>query len=116
MRKDSPVVACSIAALILLVAGAAVVPAPAWRAMSVLAHVAPTMIATVGGHASSAVQAAGLGALAAPALLRDPAPREPPAPQVRVCRRELPKNCSRQAECPRQQVLQRLRAIFPIDG
>ncbi|HVP60338.1 MAG TPA: hypothetical protein VMT11_07255 [Myxococcaceae bacterium] len=116
MRKDSPVVACSIAALILLFAGAALVPSSAWRAASVVAHLAPTLVSTTTGHGSTAARAAGLGVLAAPGLLRDAPPaREQPAPQVRVCRRELPRSCNRPVECPRQ-MIQRLRLVFPING
>ena len=116
MRKDSPLVACSIAALILLVAGAALVPSSAWRAASVVARLGPTLISTATGHGSSAVKAAGLGVLAAPALLHEapPATRQH-EPQVRVCRRELPGHCNRQVECPRQ-MIQRLNLVFPIDG
>ena len=116
MRKDSPLVACSIAALILLVAGAALVPSSAWRAASVVAHLAPTLVSTATGHGSTTVKAAGLGVLAAPALLREapPAPKKH-EPQVRVCRRELPRACNRPVECPRQ-MIQRLHLVFPIDG
>ena len=58
MRKDSPLVACSIAALILVGAGAALVPSSAWRAVSVVAHLTPTLASTAAGHGSSAVRAA----------------------------------------------------------
>ncbi|HUM13796.1 MAG TPA: hypothetical protein VLT82_22805 [Myxococcaceae bacterium] len=116
MRKDSPLVACSIAALILLCAGAALVPSSAWRAAGVVAHLAPTMVSTATTHGSTAVRAAGLGMLAVPALLREAPPAErQPAPQVRVCRRDLPRSCNRPVECPRQ-MLQRLHLIFPISG
>src|SRR5215471_3640520 len=112
MRKDSPLVACSIAALILVGAGAALVPSSAWRAVSVVAHLTPTLASTATGHGFSAVRAAGLGMLAAPSLLRE----APPAtkahePQVRVCRRELPRtSCNRPVECP-QKMIQRLRLV-----
>jgi len=116
MRKDSPVVACSIAALVLLLAGAALVPPSAWRAASVLAHLAPTLVATAGGHGTTAVRAAGLGVLAAPGLLHEAPPaREPGEKQVHVCRREVPRSCNRPVECPRQ-MFQRLRLVFPISG
>jgi len=116
MRKGSPVVACSIAALILLVTGAALVPSSAWRAASVIAHLAPTMVSTATGHGSTAARAAGVGMRAAPGLLREAPPGERQSePQVRVCRREVPRSCHRQVECPRQ-MIQRLHLIFPIDG
>ena len=97
MRKDSPLVACSIAALILLVAGVALTPASAWRAASVVAHLAPALASTATDHGTTAVKAAGLGILAAPALLRDAPPASRPhEPQVRVCRRDLPRSsCNR---------------------
>ncbi len=53
MRKDSPLVACSIAASILLLAGAALVPPSAWRAAFVIAHLAPTLVSTAGGHGTT---------------------------------------------------------------
>ena len=116
MRKDSPLVACSIAAMILLVAGAALAPPSAWRAASVVAHLAPTLASTATGHGSTAVKAAGIGMLAAPALLRDAAPAaKPREPQVRVCRRDQPRACNRPVECP-QKMFQRLHLVFPIDG
>jgi hypothetical protein len=99
MRKDSPVVACSIAALIMLVAGAALAPASAWRAAFVVAHLAPTMVSTATGHGNTAVRAAGIGMRAAPALLRDAPPAErQSAPQVRVCRRDVPRSCNKPVE------------------
>jgi hypothetical protein len=116
MRKDSPLVACSIAALILVVAGAALAPTSAWRAASVLPHLAPTLASTATGHGSTAVKAAGLGVLAAPSLLRDAPPASRPRePQVRVCRRDLPRTCNRPVECP-QKMFQRLHWVFPTDG
>jgi hypothetical protein len=116
MRKDSPLVACSIAAMVMLVAGTALVPSSAWRAASVLAHLAPTLASTASGHGSTAAHAAVLGMRAAPVLLQDAAPAAQPAePQVRVCRRELPRACNRPVECPRQ-ALRRLHLVFPIDG
>ncbi|HZX41565.1 MAG TPA: hypothetical protein VFE93_06975 [Myxococcaceae bacterium] len=116
MRKGSPVVACSIAALILVFAGAALVPSSAWRTASVLAHLGPMLVSTASGHGSTAVKAATLGVLAAPGLLREAPPTErQPAPQVRVCRRDLPRSCNRPVECPRQ-TLHRLRLLFPISG
>jgi hypothetical protein len=117
MRKDSPLVACSIAALIVLVAGAALVPSSAWRAASVVAQLAPTLVSTATGHGSTAARAAGLGVLAAPSLLREAPPAaKPREPQVRVCRRDLPRAaCNRPVECP-QKMFQRLHLVFPIDG
>jgi hypothetical protein len=117
MRKGSPLVACSIAALILIVAGAALVPSSAWRAASVVAHLAPSLASTATSHGSIAVRAAGVGLLAAPTLLRDAPPAEKARePQVRVCRRELPRSsCNRPVECP-QKLFQRLHLVFPIDG
>ena len=117
MRKDSPLVACFIAALILVGAGAALVPSSAWQAASVVAHLVPTLVSTATGYSSTAVRAAGLGVLAAPALLREAPPAaKPREPQVRVCRRELPRtSCNRPVECP-QKMIQRLRLVFPIDG
>lgn len=115
MSKDSPLVACSIAASILLVAGAALVPSSAWRAASVLARLAPTVVTTVGGHGTTAVRAASLGVLSAPGLLRE-SPADPVREQkeIRVCRRDVPHSCNRQVECPRQ--IQRLQLILPIHG
>ena len=116
MRKDSPLVACSIAALILVVAGGALTPSSAWRAASVVAHLAPALASTATDHGATAVKAAGLGILAAPALLRDaPPPSSPREPQVRVCRRDVPRSCNRPVECP-QKMFQRLHWVFPIDG
>ena len=116
MRKDSPLVACSIAAMIMLVAGTALVPSSAWRVASVFAHLAPTLASTASGHGSSAAKAAVLGMRAAPALLREAPPAaKPTEPQVRVCRREMPRACNRPVECPRQ-ALRRLHLVFPIDG
>ncbi len=116
MRKDSPVVACSIAALILVVTGAALVPSSAWRAASVVARLAPTLVTTASAHGSTAARAAGLGVRAAPGLFREAPPAErQSAPQVRVCRRDAPRSCNRPVECPRQ-MIQRLHLIFPIDG
>jgi len=117
MRKDSPLIACSIAAMILMVAGAAVVPSSAWRAASVFAHLAPTLVSAAGSHGAGAVKAAGVAVLSAPVLLRDakPAPAQE-EPKVRVCRRDMPHSCARQIECPRQQLLQRLHFIFPTNG
>ena len=117
MRKDSPLVACSIAALILVVAGAALVPSSAWQAASVVAHLAPTLASTATGHGTSVARAAGLGVLSAPALLRNSPPAgQPREPQVKVCRRELPRSsCNRPVECP-QKMFQRLHLVFPTDG
>jgi hypothetical protein len=116
MRKDSPLVACFIAALILVFAGAALAPSSAWRAASVVAHLAPALASTASSHGSTAVKAAGIGVLSAPALLRDAAPAaKPREPQVRVCRRDLPRACNRPVECP-QKAFQRLHWVFPIDG
>jgi hypothetical protein len=117
MRKDSPLIACSIAAMVLMLAGAALVPPSTWRAASVLAHLAPTLVSTAGNHGATAVKAAGVAVLATPGLLRDAAP-EPKhdAPSVRVCRRDMPRSCARQSECPRQQLIQRLRFVFPTSG
>ena len=117
MRKDFPVVACFIAALILVLAGAALVPSPAWRAAAVLARLGPTLVSTAGGHGTTAARAAGIGMLAAPGLLRENAPashhREM---QIRVCRRDVPHSCEKPAvECPRQ-MMQRLHLVFPING
>ena len=91
MRKDSPVVACSIAALILVAAGAAVMPSSGWEAASVLTRLGPTMVSTAQGHGFTTAKAAGLGLLAAPGLLRDTAPSTPHEPQVKVCRRDQPR-------------------------
>jgi hypothetical protein len=117
MRKDSPLVACFIAALILIFAGVTLAPSSAWRAASVIAHLAPTLASTATGHGSTAARAAGLGLLAAPELLRDSPPEaKPHEPQVKVCRRDLPRTtCNRPVECP-QKMFQRLRLVFPIDG
>ncbi len=117
MRKDSPVVACSIAALILLVAGAALVPSPAWRAAAVLARLGPGLVSTAGGHGTAAARAASVGMLAAPGLLRENAPASPHRePQIRVCRRDVPRSCEKPAvECPRH-MMQRLHLVFPISG
>ena len=116
MRKDSPLAACSIAAMILVLAGAALVPSSTWRAAAVLAHLAPTLVSTAGGHGATAAKAAGVAVLAAPALLQNavPAPAHPPA-QVRMCRRDVPRSCARQVECPRQ-LIQRLHLVFPTSG
>jgi hypothetical protein len=117
MRKDSPLIACSIAAMVLLLAGAAVVPSSAWRTASVLAHIAPTLVSTAANHGATAMKAAGVAVLAAPVLLRDAAPAPAhEAPQVRVCRRDVPRSCARQVECPRQQLIQRLHLVFPTSG
>jgi hypothetical protein len=117
MRKDSPLVACSIAALILVVAGALLAPSSAWRAVSVVAHLTPSLASTATGHGITTVRAAGVGVLAAPALLREAPPAaKPREPQVKVCRRELPRSsCNRPVECP-QRMFQRLHIVFPIDG
>ena len=117
MRKDSPLVACFIAALILIVAGGALVPSSTWRTASVVAHLAPTLVSTATDHGSTAARAAGLGILAAPGLLWDAPPAaKPHEPQVKVCRRELPRTtCNRPVECP-QRMIQRLKLVFPIDG
>ncbi len=116
MSKDSPLVACSIAAAMLLVVGAALIPSSAWQAASVLARVAPTVVSTVGGHGTTAAHAASLGVLAAPGLLHDgPAAPVREERQVRVCRRDVPHACNRQVECPRQ-LFQRLHLVFPISG
>jgi hypothetical protein len=117
MRKDSPLIACSIAAMVLMLAGAALVPPSAWRAASVVAHLAPTLVSAAGNHGTTAVKAAGVAVLATPGLLRDAAPAPAhEAPSVRVCRRDLPRSCARPVECPRQQLLQRLRFVFPTSG
>ena len=117
MRKGSPLIACSIAAMVLMLAGTALVPPSAWRAASVLAHLAPTLVLTAGNHGATAVKAAGLAVLATPELLRDAAPAPAhEAPSVRVCRRDLPRSCTRPVECPRQQIIQRLRFVFPTSG
>ncbi|HSP17908.1 MAG TPA: hypothetical protein VLQ79_00220 [Myxococcaceae bacterium] len=115
MSKDSPLVACSIAASILLVAGAAVVPSSAWRAASVLARVAPALVTTAGLHGTTAARAASLGVLSAPGLLRDAPAAAPERKEHRLCRRDVPRTCDRQAECPRQ-LFQRLHLVFPIRG
>lgn len=117
MRKDSPLVACFIAALILVGAGAALLPSSVWQAASVVAHLAPSLVSTAAGHGSIAVRAAGVGVLAAPALLREAPPAEKARePQVSVCRRELPRtSCNRPVECPHK-MFQRLHLVFPIDG
>jgi len=117
MRKDSPLVACSIAALILVGAGAVLAPPAAWRATSVVAHLAPGMVSTATSHGFTAIRAAGVGVVTAPALLRETPPAaKPREPQVRVCRRELPRtSCARPVECP-QKMFQRLHLVFPIDG
>jgi len=115
MRKDSPLAACSIAASILLIAGAALLPSSAWDSVSVVTRLAPALVSTAGGHGVTAVKAARAGIRAAPGLLRDSAPpNEERRPQVRVCRREVQRSC-RQTECPRQ-LFQRLRLVFPING
>ena len=117
MRKDSPLVACSIAALILVGAGAVLAPSAAWRAASVVTHLVPSMASTATSHGFTAVRAAGVGVLAAPALFRETRPAaKPREPQVKVCRRELPRtSCARPVECP-QKTFQRLHLVFPIDG
>jgi hypothetical protein len=116
MRKDSPLVACSIATMILLVAGGALVPSSAWRAAAVVAHLAPTLASTATGHGSTAARAAVVGILATPGLLQEAPPAAKPSePQVKVCRREVPRTCNRPVECPRQ-ALRRLHLVFPIDG
>lgn len=115
MRKDSPLVACSIAASILLLAGAALVPPSAWRSVWVMAHLAPALLSTASSHGSTAVKTARLGLLAAPGLLHDaPPPTQEHAPQIRVCRRDVPRSCAK-PECPRQ-MIQRLHLLFPING
>jgi hypothetical protein len=115
MRKDSLLVACSLAASILLLAATALVPASAWRAAFVMAHLAPTLVSTAGGHGNSAVRAAQIGVFAAPGLLREPAPASArPERQVKVCRRDLPRSCAK-PECPRQ-LIQRLHFVFPTSG
>ena len=116
MRKDSPVVACSIAALILVATGAALMPSSGWHAVSVVARLGPAMVTTAQGHGLTTAKAAGLGVLAAPALLRDTAPSTPREPQVKVCRRDLPRACNRPVECPQKQMIQRLHLVFPTDG
>ena len=117
MRKDSPLVACFIAALILIFAGVTLAPSSAWRAASVIAHLAPTLASTATAHGSTAARAAGLGVLAAPSLLwESPPAAKPREPQMKVCRREPPHtSCNRPVECP-QKMIQRLRLVFPIDG
>jgi len=112
MRKDSPLVACSVAALILLVAGTAAVPPSAWR----MASSAVGLASTVGGHGLSLARAARTGVLNVPGLLRD-APRSPERQQrqIRVCRRDLPRSCV-QSTCPRQLLFERIHLLFPIRG
>src|SRR5262249_7345580 len=116
MRKDSPLVACSIAALIVVVAGAALMPSAAWHGASVVARLAPTLASTASGHGFTVVRAAGVGVLSVPALLRDAPPAaKPHEPQVRVCRRELPRtSCNRPVECPQKVMFQRLHPLFPL--
>jgi len=115
MRKDSPLAACSIAASILLLAGAVLVPSSAWQTVSVLARLTPSLVSTAGEHGMTAARAARLGIRAAPGLLQDSAsPAEERRPQVRVCRREVQRSCQK-TECPRQ-LFQRLRLVFPING
>jgi len=116
MRKDSPVVACSIAALILIATGAALMPPSGWQAVSVLARLGPTMVSTAQGHGLTTAKAAGLGVLAAPALLHDGPASTPREPQVKVCRRDLPRSCNRAVECPQRQMIQRLHFVIPTDG
>jgi len=112
MRKDSPLLACSVAALILLVAGSAAMPSSAWR----MTASAATLVSTVGGHASSLARAARTGVVDAPGLLRDRSGQpERQHHQIRVCRRDVPRSCV-QTACPRQLLLQRIQLLFPIRG
>jgi len=115
MRKDSPIVACSIAAVILLSAAAALVPPSAWRAATVLAHLGPTLLVTAGSHGTTAARAAGVGVLAAPTLLQDAPGDAPHRTEVRVCRRDEPRSCQKPVECPRLQMM-RLHLRIPTSG
>jgi hypothetical protein len=118
MRKDSPLVACIAAALVLLGAGALSLPGEAWSAGSTALHLAPSLLTTTVQHGQVAAGALRVGVFSAPALFQDRAlePSRPERP-VRVCEGERYRSCPQaQAECARMRLLRRIPVLVPTSG
>jgi hypothetical protein len=115
MRKDSPLVACVAAALVLVGAGALSLPCEAWSAGASALRLAPALLVNAVQHGQVASGALRTGVLSAPALFQDRAlePSRPERP-VRVCQGEL-RSCP-QSECARVRILRRIPVLVPTSG
>lgn len=116
MRKDSPLIACIAASLVLLVAGVVALPRGSFCVGASLLRLAPALVSTTveqGQVASGALRA---GVRTAPALFRDRALEQSrPERPVRVCQGDGLGSCH-QSECTRVRMLRRIPVLVPTSG
>ena len=116
MRKDSPLVACIAAALVLLVAGALALPSGSWCVATSLLRVAPALVSTTVEQGQVTAAALRTGVRTVPALLQDRAlEQSSPERPVRVCQGDSFGRCP-QSECARIRALHRIPVIVPTSG
>jgi hypothetical protein len=117
MRRDSPVIAFSLASLIILGAAAASVPASEWHRASVLTRFAPGLVDRMAGHGWVATRAMSTAVFHAPAALRSNQPmHHDPAPPTSVCRSERGRLVCAQGECRRVWLQRRIQLLLGITG
>jgi hypothetical protein len=116
MRKDSPLVACIAAALVLIVAGAVAVPREVWASAPCLVRLAPSLLSTTVEQGQVAAAALRTSAFTAPALFQDRAlEQSPPERPVRVCQGDGMGSCP-QSECAKIRILRRIPVLVPTSG
>ena len=116
MPKDSPLVACIAAALVLLVAGAVAIPREVWSSAPCLARLVPSLLSTTVEQGQVAAAALQSSAFTAPALFQDRALEQSrPERPVRVCQGDGLGSCP-QSKCARIQILRRIPVLVPTSG
>jgi hypothetical protein len=117
MRKGSPVIAFSAAALIIIAAAVASVPAEGWQTARALGRIGPGLVQRAATHGWVTTRAVGTAVLHVPAMLRaQPPMRElSPPPPTKVCRGEQTRVCA-PGECRRLWLQRRLHLLFGITG
>jgi hypothetical protein len=116
MRRESPVIAFAVAALLIIAAAAASVPAEGWQTASVLGRLGPRLVHRAATHGWVVTRTVGAAVVHAPAMLRGPQPiREVAPPPTRVCRGEQTRVCA-QGDCRRFWLQRRLNLLFGISG
>jgi hypothetical protein len=116
MRRDSPVIGFTLAALLIIAAAAASAPASGWQTAAVLGRLGPRLVHRAATHGGVVTRAVGTAAVHVPAMLRGPQPiRELAPPPTRVCRGEQTRVCA-QGDCRRLWLQRRLSLLFGITG
>jgi hypothetical protein len=117
MRKDSLVIAFSAAALLIIGAAAASVPAEGWQTARAVGRIAPGLVHRAATHGWVTTRAVGTAVLHAPTVLRSQPPMpELSPPPTRVCRGEQQPRVCAQGDCRRLWLQRRLHLLFGITG